>query len=348
MNQQLAENQYGHGGLGHFLKPTDWLYHNLAPKGTAPFDWNKGYDVEQEMGQKIPVKNQGQSGSCGGQASAYYNEVLKFFASKQFKERSAKFIYSQVYCEGGGSIGGDLMSLMKNKGISTEVLCPSYQNGNAPTEDFMERVIDVLPAAYQDAVSSESSNYAFIIDFDIDILAQATRDNHGIIIGIQGQNNGTWLTQFPVNPTAPEGSSLLWGHWLYVGKAQMINGKKYIVVLNSWGDQIGVGGWQWISEDYVNSGYLELGMSAIFGAPKYTFSKDLFMGMTDADVYFLQKRLNQDTATMIATSGVGSPGNETYYFGSLTKNAVIRFQQKYGISPAVGYVGSITRGVLNK
>ena len=30
-------------------------------KSSTPFDWNKGYDVEEELGFKIPVKSQGVS-----------------------------------------------------------------------------------------------------------------------------------------------------------------------------------------------------------------------------------------------------------------------------------------------
>jgi peptidoglycan hydrolase-like protein with peptidoglycan-binding domain len=53
--------------------------------------------------------------------------------------------------------------------------------------------------------------------------------------------------------------------------------------------------------------------------------------------------LPMSNSFVITTSGAGSPGNETTYFGNLTKQALIRFQQKYNITPAVGYFGTITR-----
>ena len=79
----------------------------------------------------------------------------------------------------------------------------------------------------------------------------------------------------------------------------------------------------------------------------YVFNTNLTMGSKGVDVTNLQKVLNSDADTIVAASGVGSAGNESSYFGALTKAAVIKFQKKYGITPAVGYVGAITRAKLN-
>lgn len=79
----------------------------------------------------------------------------------------------------------------------------------------------------------------------------------------------------------------------------------------------------------------------------YTFNVNLTIGSKGADVMNLQKVLNSDSATMVAATGAGSPGLETSTFGPLTQSAVIKFQKKYGITPAVGYVGPVTRAKLN-
>lgn len=79
----------------------------------------------------------------------------------------------------------------------------------------------------------------------------------------------------------------------------------------------------------------------------YTFNTNLTVGSTGADVMNLQKTLNMSADTRVSVSGAGSPGNESSFFGPATRAAVVKFQQKYGITPAVGYVGAITRAKLN-
>jgi hypothetical protein len=84
------------------------------------------------------------------------------------------------------------------------------------------------------------------------------------------------------------------------------------------------------------------------------FTTNLFLGSRGAQVILLQQILNRDPDTRIASTGPGSPGKETIYFGSLTKSAVIRFQEKYaetilyqnGLTKGTGIVGISTRAKL--
>ncbi len=78
----------------------------------------------------------------------------------------------------------------------------------------------------------------------------------------------------------------------------------------------------------------------------YTFTRNLTVGSTGDDVKALQQFLNAK-GYQIASTGAGSLGNESTYFGGLTKAALAKFQAANGISPAVGYFGPITIAKVN-
>jgi len=100
---------------------------------------------------------------------------------------------------------------------------------------------------------------------------------------------------------------------------------------------------------------LQAQLATLTGAPAgtpaacagITFTRNLTVGSSGSDVKCLQALLNQSADTQVAVSGVGSPGNETTYFGPLTQAAVAKYQAKKGISPTAGYVGPLTRAQLN-
>ena len=86
------------------------------------------------------------------------------------------------------------------------------------------------------------------------------------------------------------------------------------------------------------------GGTAVTGST-YNFTRNLTVGSTGDDVQVLQQYLNAQ-GYAVASSGAGSPGNESSYFGSLTKSALARFQAANSVSPAVGYFGPITRSKI--
>lgn len=334
----------------------DFLWTDVA-HGSAPFDWLKGYDGEKDLELvlslpefRVPIKNQGMSGSCGGQAESYGGASIAALRNKSYEEKSAKFTYSPVAVRpGGGSSGRDLSSRSINVGWGSEALTPSYESGQPPSEEFMERSQDITPAATEHAKKSRASSYV-LLPVDIDEIAKAIRDYKFVRLGIVGSNNGTWLTEFPTSNT-PDGTPF-WAHWTAGLKAKMINGKKCIGFPNSWGENVGNNGWQWLTEEWFKPSEYRIfeprcyvwNTEPIPPSLHHVFNKDLWYGLVDPENQILQ------TALRIDGEFPNVPYNDR--FGEQTLAAVKKFQVKYGIvAPnGIGYgrCGPKTRAKLNQ
>jgi len=321
-NAQVGEQVFGTGAIPDAPDNRDYQYANVA-MAFPPFDWSMGYDIEQVIGKKLTIKDQNGSSSCGGQAWSYYGQALDI----DNEEKSAKFIYSQTFVGKGGSAGRTNCDLVIKKGWGDENLTPSYINGMPQGEDFYERPQDITLEAFAHALNDKGLSYA-MVNLNIDEVAQAISNNKGCVIGIYGTNNGTWRTKFPLPPVKI--NSDCWAHWLYCGKALMINGKKYIGFANSWGNSVGEYGWQYISEDYFKGGVWSC-WTMVYNFPLFKFTKTLIFGMISSDVKELQKRL-----------GVIQTG----FFGSLTLKAVKNYQLSHNLVND-GIVGALTRASLN-
>ncbi|MEJ0053595.1 MAG: peptidoglycan-binding domain-containing protein [bacterium] len=78
------------------------------------------------------------------------------------------------------------------------------------------------------------------------------------------------------------------------------------------------------------------------GGVSASFTRDLTIGSSGADVKALQMWLNAH-GFMVAATGPGSAGMETDLFGALTQAALAKYQASVGITPAAGYFGPKTR-----
>ena len=231
------------GALPNTWDPRDYQWHKLA-MASAPFNWYQGFDIEQKLGTKLTPNDQGTSGSCGGQTGRKYETVLDFVRKQVWTERSAKDIYSQIYQRGGGVVPRDLPAIICSKGVCEEQLIPSNRPDGSCDESFMEEKLQT-PMTVADALTARGLSYASV-RLDMDTIAQAIRDNYGCMISLGAANNGTWDTAYPQVSVKEE-----WAHFMYFGKAKMVNGKKMLGAINSWGPNVGDEGWQWFGEEWL-------------------------------------------------------------------------------------------------
>lgn len=231
-------------GTGAIDSPYDIRDYWYEPTDKGAFDWEKGFDIEKKLGTKLVIKDQNGSGSCGGQAWSYYGEVLEAVVTGTYEPRSARWIYSHTRVPTGGSNGRVNCDFCIKKGWVAEKYVPSYDKGKPPKEDFFIPKPTLDQAGKEDNEVTKALSY-LQVPVNIEVFAQAIEDNNGLVLVLNGEDNGSWRDVFPAPPTVKE-----WGHFLYAGKAKLINGKKFIGVCNSWGTKTGDDGWQWLGEEW--------------------------------------------------------------------------------------------------
>lgn len=312
---------------------SDFKYHELLG-GASPFDWEKGFELPE-----IEAKNQFNSSACGGFACSYFMETY-------FKTvKSPKFIYSLAKAPGGGSAKTQLAKTLRDYGTADESICPSFKDGTT-NEEFVSNRGDLTEQIFTEAKKNTTTFYTTISKtkitsifgtptLDIDLIAQAIRDNGGVIIGIYGINNGTWRTEFPESTKGAYRQNC-WRHWIFACGVKLINGKKHIKIVNSWGKDVGSNGYQWLNEDHINDIW---DCWTVSFNKQYQFTETLSFGSKNSHVGMLQKKLKE-------LGFFPKDQSITNYYGIKTRRAVIDFQKSRGLK-ADGVCGILTLTELN-
>jgi hypothetical protein len=248
----LNSNPFGHGVIRR--NPLVKIWQKLLRqangqkigKATIGFDWEKGFDVRDTIGQ-IQIKNQGTSSSCGGQAGAYFLEIQERLRNIKEGAISAKSIYSPWGNLGGGMTVTQLNTQIGAHGANLEATVPSYYaNGDPFPEFLMNDQSWETPDVLADAMK-RAGYTPYDIAEDITTVSQTIQNYGAIIVELQGTDNGTWLSAFPQITSIGKPK---WYHYMCFCIAKTINGKRYLGALTSWGKGVGDNGIQYFGEEW--------------------------------------------------------------------------------------------------
>lgn len=252
----MSELEYKNGQLGAIpdsIDERDISYDDYV-LGAAPLeiDWDKGFDIRNQLGADIKLKLQGPSLSCVGQAISYYVWVkqviemmsrykmslpeLRLKMPQEVDEVSPRAIYAQIYQspQGGASIR-DGMKLVIDWGSVFEHDVPSLNPSTGMEDEEWMRNKDWLNANISKIASIlKGQKYMNIVAAsNMDLFARAIIENAGVVGGILGKNGQGWSTE---NPSPPDSTDGTWGHALFYGAFGTDEKGRFIATPNSWGN----------------------------------------------------------------------------------------------------------------
>lgn len=251
MIYQKTERKYGTGAKTDTLSvlKRKWkrLFRPKLASATAPFDWlNDTQKIQQRFSGlgTVPIKNQGQSFSCGGMAGSYWlGVVLALNNNSQYTEVSAKSIYSPIAYPGGGTTDTALQNEIGNVGALPESALPSYPSpGVAPTEQFMTDTSWETPP--NTILMVKDAGFVEVtVNNDINSIAEAIRDYGATIWHIDSDFTQVenWLSPYPQQTQVNND-----GHFMTQPLVEIYQGLQAIKSFQSWG-LIGDNGYQYFT-----------------------------------------------------------------------------------------------------
>lgn len=299
--------------------------------------------------RKFPIFNQNGSGSCVAQTEGKELGIMRWLKDKNYVHFSATDIYQQrANRPAAGMAAFDARGIVAKNGATLEVLTPSQ----GLSDEQMDSTV-VEPYKRQVGQVFAVPNYLEFVNGDMESIAS--------FIQTTGKGVMVWFyftyeewTDHPtiLNPSLDIRGLSTIRHSVTAVDFALVNGKKCLIIEDSWGPQYGLSGQRVIDIDFFiarnyYAGYLmnfKFEQPSAPNKPKHTFNVDLVFETEGPEVIALQDCLKYEGLFPVN-------GQSTGYFGAITRKAVQDFQVKYGIasqeSAGYGRVGPLTRAKLN-
>lgn len=300
-------------------KALDYSHEELAGAITLPEV--KWVDVKNKQLKSYIIQNQDGSSSCVAQATSKLLAIHEVMEGRDYTQLCPKFIYGlrSNYPDGGMWLPNALEIACKS-GTCKESTIPCDNKG----ESFMNDR-NIPKEAIDEAKQFRGKFYFEIKGRNIEDIASVLEQGYGVLLGFRFDYD-EW-TEVPfLNPNSQKKC----GHGIAAVDYGIYQGKKALVIEDSWGPNYGKGGRRFITEEFLNARCFYAGY--VTSLPNYVFKNMLRIGSKGLDVKMLQHRLN------IKVDGI---------FGPQTEKAVKDFQIKNNIK-IDGIVGPLTMSLLNK
>lgn len=329
-------------------------YHFEEIVATAnPVNW---VEKPQSSWRKFPIYDQNGSGSCVAQTMAKLLGVFYWLKNGEYVHFSASHIYQRRINKPSAGMGGVDVFKIAQQGVTLEELAKSQnmtdeQMTNMAIPDYKVKVGEIF----------KIGNYVMLPTGDIDTIASVIQTTgKGVMIWTYWKHE-EW-TEVPtikypgLSPSEPG----IGRHSTAAVDFTLYNGKKALIIDDSWGSSYGKAGQRVITEDFFKERCFFAAYPLTFAfedqtqpspapsptptptpvKPKYTFTQKLVFIPWDSvnnrpidnllhenqksDTIALQDILKYEgfVPTNISSSG---------YFGAITAKGLLLFQKKYKI-----------------
>lgn len=293
--------------------------------------------------RRFPIFNQNGSGSCVAQTMAKILGIMYWLKNNEYVHFSATHIYQRrINKPAGGMAGVDAFDIAQ-KGATLEVLAPSQnmsdeQMDNTKIEKYKADVGEVF----------KIGNYILNPVRDLETIASIIQTTKKAVMVWYYFNHDEW-TDVPkiLRPLDVNGAGVS-RHSVTAVDFTLYQGKKCLIIEDSWGTSYGKAGQRIITEDFhnVRNFFTAHPMVFQFEVPVippitvYKFTKTMKTGDQNNEVKQLQLFLQQRGFFPTNSTATG-------YFGGVTKKGVVAFQISRGLV-GDGVVGNLTLAELNK
>ncbi|MFA6429762.1 MAG: hypothetical protein WCV84_04675 [Patescibacteria group bacterium] len=273
------------------LDERDFLYEDVMGADAGDLDWEKGFNVYEELGLPYPHQDQGRSYSCVAQSTAEHTRVWWKKLTGEDIEFSPRFIYPQIALGyAGGAYLRDGVHLVASKGVCDEGELPSYENGQPPSEDFMFNAAAITPDILAKALPHDRFNFRVILGGtdDISLFAHAIRFNCGVVGGFKGTNIGWCRSEV----RAPQAGEDIWGHAVLLCAYGMHEGKRCMFTRNSWGGRYTIQEGRWKGLQAIPEEYFTAGVQTAVGEAKGVYVFNSWVLVPDSKLTPAQKTMD--------------------------------------------------------
>jgi hypothetical protein len=278
---------------------------------------------------KYPVENQRKIPACGSHAGSFLKNV------QDGTRLSPAYLWKKIKQIDGFTpeMGTDMLSIFKSlKNFGT---CPFNSSIDDTTQklETYTSTFNISQEMDADAQDHKIDTYAFTFYPTMEQIKAAIY-KHKVVLCLIKIGEEFWKPSWSASDILPlrPPQAIIGGHFVTLYGYD----KDRIYFRNEWGDTYGANGNGYFGVNYLPY-VTEIGTAVDTSGGR--FQRDLSVGMTNLDVYSLQKFLVKNKYGTYTPTG---------FFGPKTFDSVRAYQLAKNIQPRSGYVGPITRGWINK